>query len=183
MRVFKPRALRITDTRELHYSPLDTDHVPCFELRGQLTSVWCVAASVQMVLDFYRYNYQQTRIAQELGLGTLANPSGLPYANDGDVVTVLNALSNNSLTASMNTSPSWYEFRAEIRANRPLISFVPGHSRAVAGYTSTRIFSWYLFRGLLVYDPWPPTTGVITRWENFDAMTYRRTFTAKVTLV
>ena len=52
--------LWLNDTRELHYSTNNADHHPCYELRGQQTSVWCVAASVQMVLDFYRYNYLQT---------------------------------------------------------------------------------------------------------------------------
>ena len=172
-----------TDTRRVAYSPITTDHVPCFELRGQITNVWCVAASVQMILDFYRYNYDQVRIADELGLGTVANPNGLPYSRDNDVVVVLEQLTSNALDANMNTTPNWTEFRNEVRANRPLISFVPGHSRCVAGYTSTSIFGWYTFRGLLVYDPWPPSTGVITQWENFDATTYRRTFTAQVTLV
>ncbi|HJQ35709.1 MAG TPA: C39 family peptidase [Thermoanaerobaculia bacterium] len=172
-----------TDTRRVAYSPITTDHVPCFELRGQITNVWCVAASVQMILDFYRYNYDQVRIASELGLGTISSPNGLPYSRDNDVVVELEQLTSNALDANMNTSPSWTEFRNEVRANRPLISFVPGHSRCVAGYTATSIFSWYSFRGLLVYDPWPPSTGVITQWENFDATTYRRTFTAHVTLV
>src|SRR5512140_3648398 len=48
-----------TRTRELHYSGLQTDHAPCYEVRGQLTNVWCVAASAQMILDFYRYEYTQ----------------------------------------------------------------------------------------------------------------------------
>jgi hypothetical protein len=135
-----------------------------------------------MILDFYRYNYAQTRIADELDLGTLANPNGLPYSRDADVVTVMEGLTNNALDANMNTTPAWSEFVNEIRANRPLVSFIPGHSRTIAGYTYTRLGGWYLFRGLLVYDPWPPTTGVITRWENFDNQSYRRTFTAHVTL-
>jgi hypothetical protein len=180
--VFEPVIVRHT-TRELHYSTNDADHVPCYELRGQITNVWCVAASVQMILDFYRYNYAQTRIAADLNLGTIAAPNGLPYANDGDVVTVLEDLTSDALDASMTTTPSWGEFVTEINANRPLISFVPGHSRTVAGYTETRLWSWLLYRGLLVYDPWPPSTGVITRWENFDNNTYRRTFTARVQLV
>ncbi|HEX2831934.1 MAG TPA: C39 family peptidase [Thermoanaerobaculia bacterium] len=172
-----------TETRQIAYSPIPGDHVPCFELRGQRTNVWCVAASVQMILDFYRYNYDQTRLATELGLGTLSNPNGLPYTDDNKVVTTLETMTANALDASMNTSPSWTQFRDEIRANRPLISFVPGHSRAVAGYTATRTLLWNTFRGLLVYDPWPPADGVITQWENFDATTYRRTFSAQVTLV
>jgi len=172
-----------TETRELHYSQDDSDHFPCYELRGQLTNVWCVAASVQMILDFYRYNYQQTRIASDLGLGTLTNPNGLPYSQDNNVVTVLENLTSNALTANMNTSPNWSEFVNEIGENRPLISFIPGHSRTVAGYAFTKLWKWYFFRSLLVYDPWPPTTGVITRWENFDTQIYRRTFTAQLTLV
>jgi hypothetical protein len=175
-------ALVVNDMRELHYSTNLSDHHPCYEVRGQQTNVWCVAASVQMLLDFYRYNYLQTRLASELGLGTLANPNGLPYSRDGDVVKVLQKMTSNALSAAMNTSPNWTQFRNEIRANRPLISFVPGHSRTVAGYTRSG-FVALLFRGLLVYDPWPPNAGVITQWENFDATTYRRTFTAQVTLV
>lgn len=170
-----------TKSRELHYSQLDSDHFPCYEVRGQLTNVWCVAASCEMVLEFYRYEYTQDRIADELGLGTRSSPSGLPYSRDADVVTVLEKLSSNALDATM-TSPNWNEFVTEIDANRPMVSFVPGHSRTVAGYTQTRWLVWYTYRGLLVYDPWPPTSGVITRWENFDATTYRRSFTAHVKL-
>ena len=153
----------IVDTRELHYSTRNADHFTCYQVRGQETNVWCVAASVQMVLDFYRYEYTQVRLADELGLGTLANPSGLPYARDGDVVTVLEAMTSNALDASMTTSPNWSEFRTEIRANRPLISFVPGHSRTIAGYTRVGISGFGLlpFRGLLVYDPWPPNAGCV----------------------
>jgi len=169
-------------SRELHFSTRNADHFTCYEVRGQETNVWCVAASVQMLLDFYRYEYTQVRLASELGLGTLANPNGLPYSRDGDVVTVIEKMSVNALDATMNTTPSFSEFVSEIDANRPLISFVPGHSRTVAGYYRSflAIIGLPAFRGLLVYDPWPPNVGVITRWENFDATTYRRTFTARV---
>ncbi len=184
---FIPRVIQ----RELHYSTKNNDHFPCYELRSQLTNVWCVAGSVQMVLNFYRYNYEQTRLATDLGLGTLTSPNGLPYSRDADVVTVLENITGNALNANMNNSPSWSEFVSEIRANRPLISFVPGHSRTVAGFTSGRSVFGTRFRGLLVYDPWPPspsnpaipmTGGVITRWENFDTTTYRLTFTGELVL-
>jgi hypothetical protein len=175
--------IMVNDTRELHYSGAGADHHPCYELRAQQTSVWCVAASVQMLLDFYRYNYLQTRIASELGLGTLGNPSGLNYGDEQHVVDKLQSLTSNALTAAMDWSPTWSEFRSEIRANRPLISFIPGHSRTVAGYTRSGLPWLSPFHGLLVYDPWPPNTGVITRWENADTQTYRVTFTAHLTLV
>jgi hypothetical protein len=170
--------IKLVDQRELRYSVRDTDHAPCYELRGQQTNVWCVSASVEMLLNFYRYNYNQVRLAQELGLGTLTNPNGLPYARVGDVVTVLESLTSNALDATMHTNPSFTLFRDEIRANRPLISFVPGHSRTVAGYTRSLWSITNGFRGLLVYDPWPPNAGVITRWENFATQTYQFAYTA-----
>jgi len=172
--------IRLFDTRELHYSQRDSDHHICYELRGQQTNVWCVAASTEMLLNFYRYHYSQVRLAQELGLGTLSNPNGLPYSRDGDVVTVIENLSSNTLDATLTYSPTFSLFRNEILANRPVISFIPGHSRTVAGYTRSLLW-WFgalSFQGLLVYDPWPPNAGVITRWENFATQTYRAAFTA-----
>jgi len=173
------------ETRKLHYTTRDADHSPCFEVRGQETSVWCVGASSQMFLEFWRYEYSQTRIANELGLGTKANPNGLPYNRVGDVPIALEALSSKAMDVVMHTNPSWSLFRGEIRANRPLISFVPGHSRAVAGYYSGLLSMAGMppFRGLLVYDPWPPNSGAITQWENFDLQTYQYAYTAKLPLV
>ncbi len=177
--------IKLVDSRELHYSGDDATHDPCYELHSQLTSVWCVAASTQMLLDFYRYNYTQDRIATALGLGTRAVPNGLPYARVGDVVTQLEALSSSALDATMVADPAFTFFRDEIRANRPLISFIPGHSRTVAGYIEYRLALAGMtpFHGLLVYDPWPPNVGVITRWENWDTQTYLYGYSAHVTLI
>lgn len=176
---------QLVETREIRYSLRTSHHTPCYELRGQETNVWCVGASSQMLLDFYRYEYTQDRLAQELGLGTKSNPNGLPYSQVAHVVTALEALTGNGLDVTMITDPTFATFRNEIRANRPLISFVPGHSRTVAGFTETRIP--VLFggsnRGLLVYDPWPPNAGVITRWENFATQTYQYAYTAEVTKI
>ena len=57
----------------------------------------------------------------------------------------------------------------------------------MAGFTSPRLAlpGELPFKGLLVYDPWPPTTcalpeegGVITRWENFATQTYQYAYSA-----
>jgi hypothetical protein len=136
-----------------------------------------------MLLDFYRYDYDQTRVAAQLGLGTLTEPNGLPYSRDGDVVTALETLTGSALTAAMITPGNFELFVAEIDANRPMISFIPGHSRTVAGYVEVHIPIFGLdFEGLLVYDPWPPNTGVITRWENYNAISHRQAFKAAVSL-
>lgn len=177
--VLTPAVIKLTETYEVHFRK-NAGHVPCFELRGQETNVWCVAASTQMLLNFYRFDYTQTRLAQEMGLGTLAHPNGLPYGQEAKVVTCIEKLSSNVLDATVYATPTWALLTGELYANRPLISFIPGHSRAVAGFTRSllSLAGSTPFRGLLVYDPWPPTTGVITRWENFNTSTYRNLFTA-----
>jgi hypothetical protein len=181
------KVLAITDTREIHYAPRADDHHICYELRGQQTGVWCVAASVEMLLNFYRYRYDQPRLAQELDLGTCASPNGLPYGDEYKVVNTIESLSSNTLNATSIANPTFATFQTEIQNNRPLISFIPRHSRTVAGYTRSLLYlaGQTPFRGLLVYDPWPPTDcahpeagGVITTWENFDTQTYRNAFTA-----
>ncbi len=179
--------IKLVDTREIHYSPRDDDHHPCYELRGQQTPVWCVAASVEMLMNFYRYQYSQPRLAIEMDLGTCDHPNGLPYGDEHKVVDTIEKLSSNTLDATAVANPAWSTYPTEIKANRPLISFLPGHSRTVAGYTNSMIHlpNQLPFKGLLVYDPWPPTDcahpeagGVITRWENFNAHIYRYAFTA-----
>jgi len=179
--------IQLNDTQEIHYSQREHDHHPCYELRGQQTNVWCVAASVEMLMNFYRYHYDQPRLAKEMDLGTCSAPSGLPYGDEYKVVNTIEKLSSNTLDATAITNPAWGTFETEIEANRPLISFIPGHSRTVAGYTRSMILllGKLPFRGLLVYDPWPPTDcahpdagGVITKWENFATQTYRYAFTA-----
>lgn len=180
-------AIKLTDTREVHYAPRPVDHHPCYELRGQQTNVWCVAASVEMLLNFYRYQYDQPRLAQEMDLGTCTAPNGLPYGQEYKVVDTIEKLSSHTLDATSIANPTWTVFQTEIQANRPLISFIPGHSRTVAGYTRSLLHlpGQLPFMGLLVYDPWPPTDcahpdagGVITKWENFATQTYRYAFTA-----
>jgi hypothetical protein len=138
-----------------------------------------------MLLAFWRYGYTQDRIAQALGLGTRAHPSGLPYSRVGDVVTQIETLTSHALDATMVVNPGFNVFRDEIDENRPLISFIPGHSRTVAGYyyTMFHLPGELAFRGLLVYDPWPPNTGTIHRYENFNVQTYQYAYHAHLTLV
>ncbi|MGM0385280.1 MAG: hypothetical protein ACQERF_04765 [Actinomycetota bacterium] len=179
----------LREVHEVHYAPRQDDHHICYELRGQQTGVWCVAASVEMLLNFYRWRYDQPRIADELDLGTCTVPNGLPYGDEITVVNTLEQLTSNTLDATMHANPAWSIHRDEIRADRPLISFVPRHSRTVVGFTESRIalLGDLPYRGLLVYDPWPPTDcahpesgGTITRWENFRTQTYRFAFTAQL---
>ncbi|MGH2941265.1 MAG: hypothetical protein ACRDLN_00605 [Solirubrobacteraceae bacterium] len=156
---------------------------PSYEVRGQQTNVWCVPASVQMLLDFYHHEQEQTRIATELGLGTLSKPRPLPVLREAAVLGAIGDLTRNALNATTRPAPNWSYFRSQINANRPMISFILGHSRMVAGYTISNVYAISPFRGLLVLDPWPPRSGVVTRWENFVVPTHTRAYTAHVTPV
>jgi hypothetical protein len=156
-----------TDTRELR--------PPC-RMHSQQTKVWCVPASVQMLLDFHHFEFEQTRLATALELGTLSNPRPLPDLRAEDVVRAIERLTSTKLDATMIAAPGWDQFVSQIRANRPMISFIPGHSRTIAGYTITNVLPVSRWRGLLVHDPGPP----ITRWENFNVTRHTRAYTARV---
>lgn len=182
-----PKIVIDIDTREVRYSPRADDHHPCFELRGQQTEVWCVAASVEMLLNFYRYQYDQPRLSLEIRLGDCDDPNSLPYGEEFRIVDTIEKLSSNTLDASAISTPTWATFITEIQANRPVISLIPGHSRTVVGYFRSifHVPGQVPFKMLLVYDPWPPTDcahpeagGVITTWENFATQTYRYAITA-----
>ena len=131
--------LALVDSRELHYSTRDATHHTCYELRGQETNVWCVGASVQMLLEFYRYEYTQTRIAQESRGSARPATQTDSLALPARVTSLLELIifASNALSATLYGTAPFTLFQQEIRQNRPVISFIPGHSRTVAGYVAT----------------------------------------------
>ncbi len=156
--------------RVLRYAPRCTPH-DCFELRGQKTSVYCAVATGQMILDFYRYYFSQDQIAYAMGTG----PGGTTLNGQ---VTGYESLSKGCLDATLDTSANWVEAQAEINANRPLKSGIPGHARACAGWKRQNFhLIWQpLQRWLKIYDPWPwnpdPCKGGRVYWENWNAVTH-----------
>lgn len=168
------------DQRVIGYAPTAPNHTPCYEVRGQMTSLWCVAASMEMLLTFYRYQYDQPAIAKAMGMGTLKNPSGMLLSNCADVSAQLQALTKQALKVDtlQGPAPDWSFYVAEIKANRPLLSIIPGHARTVAGYYDAAMQGSQT-RMLQVYDPWPPNQGSV-KWENFDATTYRVAYRARL---
>ncbi len=171
----------VLDRREVHFSRHSIDHHVCYERQGQRNSHWCVAASVKMLLDFYRYEYTQDQLAAKLGLGTNRKPAELADFHAAKICDVVKSLSGNALEVTMKRNPTWTDFRREIAANRPVVAFLPGHARTIAGYTETRPLPHHLStsRGYLVYDPSPPTTGV-TLWESIDVHIYTVAFMARL---
>ena len=143
----------------------------CFELYAQQTNVYCAVATGQMILDFYRYYYDQDDIAT--AMGTSAGGTG----NSGQVQGY-ESLSKGCLDATYDSTAAWSEARAEIDANRPLKSGVPGHARACAGWKRQNIYligqprkQW-----LQIYDPWPWNADICAGgqvyWEDWDAINH-----------
>jgi hypothetical protein len=164
--------------RRLLYSLHLSNHL-CFELRRQETNVWCVAACAQMLLDFYRYEYSQEVLAQELGLGTISMPTALDCsAAEFEVIRAVDRLSRGALDVVMNVCwPSfWDEIEAELCQNRPTVLFSFGHARVVGGFFRILVLDRISLRGLLLYDP----QGVVAHWECFDGIRYRTNYTANL---
>lgn len=144
----------------------------CFELYAQKNNWYCAVATGQMILDFYRYYYSQDDIADAMGtidyVGTY---------NSGQVQGY-ESLSKNCLDATYDNTANWSEAKAEIDANRPLKSGVPGHARACAGWKRENICLWPgpCKRWLKIYDPSPPNPDICSGgsiyWEDWDTKTH-----------
>lgn len=157
-------------SRVLRFAPRCNAH-ECFELYAQQTSVYCAVATGQMILDFYRYHFDQDDIAAAMGTGATGT------YNDGQVAGY-ESLSNHCLDATYDSSAAWTEARAEIDANRPLKSGVPNHARACAGWKRQNI--WLVGqqpqRWLRIFDPWPWNAdicdGGAVYWEDWNAVSH-----------
>ncbi len=168
--------------RQLMYRGKGKSHA-CFGLRSQKNARWCVPACVQMVLDFYRYEYSQGKLARKLGQGKLATASTLPCMKNFTVVKILEKMSCQSLEAYINSCPSsfWRVATREIDRNRPSILFSAGHSRVIVGYATVLVTPKRIpLRGFLLYDPLPICTGQVTCWESVDSLPYTTLFTARL---
>lgn len=161
---------QLYSSRVLKYGPRCTPH-DCFMLYAQQTNVYCAVATGQMILDFYRRPFDQTAIAAAMGTGA----GGTSQAGQE---TGYRTLSNGCLDAWHDYSAEWSEAKAEIDANRPLKSGIPGHARACAGWKRQNysMLGSTPKRWLQIYDPWPWNAdlcaGGAVYWEDWDAVTH-----------
>ena len=162
--------IEFVSSRVLKYGPRCTPH-DCFMLYAQQTDVYCAVATGQMILDFHRWPYTQDQIATAMH----TDASG---TDPDDQATGIESLTNNSFNATVDYSADWSEAKAEIDANRPLKSGIPGHARACAGWKRQNIFivSQPAKQWLRIYDPWPWNANICEGgavvWEDWDAVTH-----------
>jgi hypothetical protein len=162
--------ISLYSSRVLKYGPRCTPH-DCCMLYAQQTNVYCAVATGQMILDFHRWPYTQDEIAT--AMSTSATGTTNP-----DQVTGYQSLTRNTMTATYDTSADWAEAKAEIDANRPLKSGIPGHARACAGWKRQNLFlvTQQPRRWLQIYDPWPwnadSCQGGAVVWEDWETVTH-----------
>ena len=155
-----------------HYRHDEAGSHHCFILHAQQVNDYCSVATCQMILCYFRYYYSQVEIAPALGYSA---GGGCP----ADVSAGYESLSNNHLKASYDPSPTWNKARDQINLLQPMKSGVPGHARAIAGY-SNNIFviqgASTADKKLYVYDPWPWNAdlkaGGDIYWEDWDSITH-----------
>jgi hypothetical protein len=157
--------------RIIQYCPHCSTH-NCNSLHSQQTDVYCAVATGQMILDFYRYYYNQNDIA--ISMGTTSGGTGVYEQATG-----IRSLSKNCLEASIDTTAAWSEAKTQIDLNRPLKSGIPGHARACFGWKRQNIFVVGRIRPrrwLYILDPWPWNAdlcqGGAVYWEDWDAVNH-----------
>ena len=157
-------------SRVLKYGPRCNPH-HCFMLYAQQTNVYCAVATGQMILDFHRWPFTQDQVAAAMNTdaGGTTNP---------DQVAGYESLTNNAFDAMYDSTADWTEARAEIDANRPLKSGIPGHARACTGWKRQNIFIVWQSprRWLQIHDPWPWNADICQGggivWEDWDAVNH-----------
>jgi hypothetical protein len=135
----------------------------CFVLHGQENGYYCVVATGQMLLDFWRYNYSQTQIASAMG----TTSGGTSYTGE---VNGYKSLTCSHFDAQSDSSPTFDKAKAQIDANRPFDYSYPWHAMACAGYSQQNIYlaGTQPIKQLYLYDPSPVNKGTI-RWETWGA--------------
>jgi hypothetical protein len=135
----------------------------CFNLHGQENGVYCVVATGQMLMDFYRFYHSQSSIATAMGTGA----GGTSYAGE---INGYQSLTCSHFTALQDSSPTFAEAKAEIDANRPFDYSYSYHAMACAGYREQRIYIIGATpeKSVYLYDPSPVGIGTI-RWETWGS--------------
>lgn len=162
--------IQTTSQQVIKYSPHCTTH-DCWKLLAQTTNMYCAVATGQMILDFYRYYYDQPAIAAAMGTGAGGT------SNEGQAQGY-RTLSKNCLVPEIDLTANWAEAKAEIDANRPLKSGIPGHARACFGWKRANIWVAGKPQPLWLYilDPWPWNQnlcqGGAEYWEDWYAVNH-----------
>jgi hypothetical protein len=142
--------------------------LPCFKLYPQIDPSYCTEATVQMLLDWWRYYHDQNAIR------TITGSPGGDYQQEMTALENLSLghLSPEYVDVPYNSDPSLYfnKVKKEINANQPFDYSYFGHSTACAGYSSLTLHWPRLpnihIKRVYLYDPYPENQGDIY-WSTY----------------
>jgi len=139
----------------------------CFRLHSQSKKGYCVPATGQMILDFWRYYYSLNKIAKEMGTSWIPGLNTYVTSLNGEV-NALESLTCDHFDSQSDPNPTFNKVMQEINANRPFDYSYDHHAMACAGYrqATIQISGTIPMQSVYLYDPWPINTGTI-RWETY----------------
>lgn len=126
-------------------------------LWGQKYDYYCGPAVVRMIFH-YRHGWSKSQDYYANLLGTTPE-YGTPWQNYGPAWLTL-----GHSTYSMTYRASWSTVVAEINANRPFQSHIPGHVRVAKGYKDLGFWKY-----VAINDPLPIGQGD-SRWEGYGSL-------------
>ncbi|HXO20431.1 MAG TPA: C39 family peptidase [Thermoanaerobaculia bacterium] len=153
--------------------------IPHFPYHKVITCVWCVPACIQMILSYYRYEYDQISLAETLGLGTAEDPRILPCSRrEFKVVKSVGKMSNNALDVEMSACNYQFvfEFPPEIESSRPVVAFTGQHAVVVIGYSTTPVYGQDSIIGFHLFDPDPQGSKGYSQWITWVPDAFRLAF-------
>ncbi len=122
-------------------------------------ALWCSVASAQMILDYHGVKSDAETLAKDIGLLVQNKKIALP-AHEGAVKHLADVLADTAApdldfnTTHVDSTHCWNCVTAWLKSTGPLIQFVPGHARVLAGYVSYSLEGTGTTRKYLAYDPW-----------------------------
>lgn len=160
--VLGDRMIALYYSKILTFCTHDFSH-ECFRMHGQDNGYYCVVATGQMILDFWRYYESQNDIATAMGTTT----GGTSYTGE---VNGYKSLTCSHFDAQSDSSPTFAKVKTEINANRPFDYSYSYHAMACAGYSDIKlhIIGLPAIQMVYLYDPSPVGTGTI-RWETWGS--------------
>lgn len=135
---------------------------------NELDNMYCVRASISMMVSYYDGNLSQDRISYQFygtgpPEGDLGHGQG-PGPDPDSVDTVLSWALGTSII-SIDGKPTFEQIKNWIDGGQPIVSVIPGHMRVIDGYRE-----WDLNLGKIqeihILDPWSIEMWVMYAFDN-----------------
>lgn len=157
-------------------------------IRPQEQDLWCAPASLQMILEHFRYRFEQLDLAKALRVDNGSTGFPLPASQSRITEVEAETRTEGALDVAWIPFPEWKDYANAICQFRPVLSFIWGHVRVAAGalfakfkenqegcYAGEKeqivsLLQDLQLEGLMIADPWPVGEGTKVWWEDFGVL-------------